>query len=72
MSDGQPDKALSYREAVEVIYELTGHRPHISTLHRWADRGVMSIKKVGCKRFTTRTEIEAMLRRMNCDEVTDV
>lgn len=72
MSEHNAEPAISYREAADYIYELTGHRPHISTLHRWADRGVMSIRKVGCKRFTTRTEIRAMLERMNEMEVTDV
>jgi hypothetical protein len=44
-------------------------RPHLSTLHRWAERGVGGIKlptiRVGRRRFTTQGDIDRFLAELN-------
>lgn len=46
-----------FRPLVEAIASETGHRPHLSTAHRWCQRGVGGTKlkswKIGGRRMTT-------------------
>jgi hypothetical protein len=49
--------------AAWIAHRTGGHRPHVATLHRWADRGVRGVKlevvNVGHVRFTS---VEALIR----------
>jgi len=46
---------------VAFVHKLTGHRPHLSTLHRWALKGRLAVHRVGCKVFTTKTALRELL-----------
>lgn len=56
---------ISLREAAR---QLPG-RPHLSTCHRWAEKGVNGIFletiKVGRRRFTTQEAIDQFLAELN-------
>ena len=58
---------IPLKAAVDWIARRTGgHRPHIATLHRWADRGVRGVRlevvNIGHVRFTS---VEALVRFMS-------
>jgi hypothetical protein len=60
--------ANSYIPLAEASKEILGH-PHISTLHRWAMRGVRGVKLdtvvVGHRRFVTKEAIDQFLAELN-------
>jgi hypothetical protein len=52
----------------EAAQRIPG-RPHLSTLHRWAQKGVNGVrlqtKRVGNRRFTTQGAIDQFLAELN-------
>ena len=56
-----PSDVVDFKAAVAFVYQLTGHRPHLSTLHRWALKGRLPVHRSGSKVFTTRTALRELV-----------
>jgi hypothetical protein len=56
-----PSDVVDFKSAVAFVQQLTGHRPHLSTLHRWALKGRLAVHRVGCKVFTTKSALRELL-----------
>ncbi len=58
----------AYLNLNEAAQKIPG-RPHLSTLHRWAEKGVRGIRlrtvRVGHRRFTTQDDIDQFLAKLN-------
>ncbi|WP_167546699.1 DUF1580 domain-containing protein [Stieleria maiorica] len=54
-SSGDATQLLRLSKAVSVVERITGERPHVASLHRWAARGLAGCKlrtvyAAGCRR----------------------
>lgn len=39
-----PDRMVRFAGACHIVENLTGERPHVATIHRWAGRGLAGVK----------------------------
>lgn len=63
-------EAITFQQAAALITEMTGARsPHVSTLYRWALRGVrgyrLRMTRIGGKFWTTKSDLVAFLDTLN-------
>jgi hypothetical protein len=56
-----PSESVDLKSAAALVQELTGHRPHIATLFRWAYSGRLPTFRVGSRVFTTKTALRELL-----------
>ena len=66
----QTGETLSLRDAAAWIASATGSpEPHVSTVHRWAVRGVRGVRlgatRVGARFLTTANDLAEFLDRLN-------
>jgi hypothetical protein len=61
-------EATAFIPLNEAAKQIPG-RPHLSSLHRWANRGVRGVKletvRVGNRRFVTQEAIDRFLAELN-------
>jgi hypothetical protein len=60
--------ATAFIPLAEAAKQIPG-RPHVSTCHRWAVKGVNGVKletkRVGNRRFTTQAAIDEFIEELN-------
>ena len=63
--DLKSEQLISLADAVEIIPEIDGKRPHISTLWRWCRRGIGGVKldhvRLGHRICTTEDAVESIV-----------
>lgn len=58
-------ESLSIPAACAFIHEREGHRPNPATVFRWMQQGRLPYRRVGRRRFTTRTAVLQLLEAFN-------
>jgi hypothetical protein len=56
-----PSDVVDFKSGLVFVQQLTGHRPHIATLFRWAYSGRLPTHRVGGRVFTTKTALRELL-----------
>jgi hypothetical protein len=64
------EEPIGLRDAAKLKYlRRSGRPPHLATLYRWADRGVLGIRletlKIGAARCTTEQAIIRFIERLS-------
>lgn len=44
MRNRDPFRMIRLSAAASVVEQITGERPHVATMHRWASRGLRGVK----------------------------
>ena len=62
-----PDRMVRLAGAAHIVEHLTGDRPHVATMHRWATRGLAGVKLRTAYAGGHRRTTEAWIREFFAD-----